>query len=176
MPFLDRIYALFSSLTADALIAALAVALVGALALIIHLEWRLARLTRGRDAASLEETIRALSASAEESKAFRADMERYLTGVEKRLRRSLQRVETIRFNPFQGTGGGGNQSFASAFISEDGDGVVFSSIYARERMSMFAKPLSKRTSTFELTEEEKKVIEQASVALSAREEERMPKK
>jgi hypothetical protein len=162
---LDRVHVILASISADTLLVALTAGLVAALGIIISLEWRLRKLTRGRDAASLEETIRALNTSAQEAEAFRADMERYLTGVEKRLRRSIQRVETVRFNPFKGTGDGGNQSFASAFLSEEGDGIILSSIYARDRMSVFAKPIEKKKSSFELTEEERETVQKAADAL-----------
>ena len=78
--------------------------------------------------------------------------------MENRLQRSIQAVETIRFNPFKGTGEGGNQSFATSFLSENGDGVVISSMYSRDRVSVFSKPLAKFVSSFELMEEEKEVI------------------
>jgi hypothetical protein len=78
------------------------------------------------------------------------------------LSRSIQGVETIRFNAFKGTGEGGNQSFAIALLSEEGDGTVVSSLYARDRMSVFAKPVTGFTSKYEMTEEEKSVIAQVS--------------
>ena len=89
---------------------------------------------------------------------FRKDMEQYLIGVEKRLRKSTQSIETIRFNPFKGSGAGGNQSFATAFLNEDGNGLVMSSLYARDRVSIFSKPVKNFTSEFELSDEEKRVI------------------
>jgi len=81
--------------------------------------------------------------------------------VEKRLNQSVRGVGTVRFNPFRGTGDGGNQSFASAFIDEKGDGVVFSTLYSRERMSVFAKPLTGGKSEYELTGEERRAIQKA---------------
>ena len=68
-------------------------------------------------------------------------------------------VKIMRFNPFKDVGG--NQSFAVAVINEDGDGVVLSSLYSRERMSVFAKPIIKGQSDIELSTEEKTVIEEA---------------
>ena len=85
----------------------------------------------------------------------------HLNDIEKRLKRSMQSVETIRFNPFKGTGDGGNQSFSTSFLNENGDGVVISSLYSRDRISLFSKPLSKFESNFELTGEEKGVIKEA---------------
>jgi hypothetical protein len=70
----------------------------------------------------------------------------------------VQAVETIRFNPFKGIGEGGSQSFSTSFLSESGKGVVISSLYSRDRVSVFSKPLDKFESTFELTPEEKDVI------------------
>jgi hypothetical protein len=76
-----------------------------------------------------------------EFKQFTKDMEHYLTTVEIRLQKSIQSVETVRYNPFKGTGSGGNNSFSTAFLTEKGDGVVLTSMYARDRISMFAKPV-----------------------------------
>lgn len=75
--------------------------------------------------------------------------------------RTISSVETIRFNPFKGTGAGGNQSFATAMIDERGNGVIISSLYSSDRVSVFAKPISEFKSTFELTEEEDEVLQKA---------------
>ena len=65
----------------------------------------------------------------------------------------------MRFNPFKDVGG--NQSFAIAIVNEDGDGIVLSSLYSRERMSVFAKQIKKGISEVELTEEEKIIVVEA---------------
>jgi hypothetical protein len=93
---------------------------------------------------------------------FKNEVETYLATVESRLRRSTQAVHTVRFNPFAGTtGSGGNQSFATAFLDQHGNGVVISSLYARERMSVFAKPIKNGASEFELSDEERKAVLEA---------------
>ena len=114
---------------------------------------------------SLEDSIMTIKGDLNDLEKFRKDMEEYLTQVEKRLRRSTQGIETIRFNPFKGAGQGGNQSFATAFLDENGDGLVISSLYARERVSIFSKPIKKYVSEFELSEEEKKAIDSAKKKL-----------
>ena len=48
-------------------------------------------------------------------------------------------------------------------LNEDGDGVVLSSLYSRERMSIFAKPILNRKSVYELTSEEKEALEKARI-------------
>ena len=89
----------------------------------------------------------------------------YLNDVEKRLQKSIQSVHTIRFNPFQGTGEGGNQSFATVFLNENGDGTVISSIYTRDRVSVFSKALKSFASEHGMSEEEIEAIEKAKEKL-----------
>ena len=133
---------------------------------VIRLEIKLRRFTVGQSGASLEESFNRLQENYRSTLQFREEVEIYLLSVEDRLRRSIQGTETIRFNPFQGDGSGGNQSFATAFLNEAGDGVVFSSIYARDRMCIFAKPLKQFRSDHELTQEELSAVEQAKKSLS----------
>jgi hypothetical protein len=133
--------------------------LIVLVAWIVRLEIRLGRLLVGKDAKSLEDSFVHISKELKELHEFTKEMEQYLLNVEKRLKRSIQGIETVRFNPFKGTGDGGNQSFSAAFINEKGDGVILTSMYARDRISMFAKPLKGFVSEFELTEEEKQALD-----------------
>ena len=133
---------------------------------IIRLEIKMRRILRGKDAKSLEDSIVGAHNNLEKLNQFQREAINHFINVEKRLGRSIQAVETIRFNPFKGVGEGGNQSFSTSFVSENGDGVVISSLYSRDRVSVFSKPLSKFGSTFELTEEEKGVITNSKKALS----------
>ncbi len=115
----------------------------------------------GKNAHNLEDTLVHVSKDMKDLKDFTKEMESYLTTVEKRLKTSIQSVETVRFNPFQGTGSGGNNSFSTAFITEKGNGVVLTSMYARDRISMFAKPVKNFASEYELSDEEKDSIKKA---------------
>jgi hypothetical protein len=127
---------------------------------------RLRRLALGRNG-SLEESIGILTREVRDLKAFRSELERYLKVAESRLFHSVQGVGMIRFNPFQGDGSGGNQSFALALLDEAGRGVVLSSLYARDRATTYAKPVDAWLSNHELTEEEKQAIEQARARIAA---------
>lgn len=125
---------------------------------IIRLEVKLRKLLLGKDAKSLEDSILEGHKNLAALNEFRKAAAEHFQNIEKRLRRSVQAVETIRFNPFKGNGEGGSQSFSTAFMDEDGNGVVISSLYSRDRVSVFSKPLGGFESTFELTPEEKEVI------------------
>lgn len=160
------------ALTAVAPFVAVAASLLALLSLIYAtlLERRLSRLTLGRNG-SLEETITVLSREMREMQEFKSEVERYLKLVERRLRGSVSGVGVVRFNPFSTDGQGGNQSFATAFIDEEGSGVVFSTLYARNHVGVYAKPLERGISTYELSNEEKKAIAEARQSISAHKKE-----
>ncbi len=119
------------------------------------------KFTKGKEGHSLEDIITESLKKIEDLENFKQDAQAYFLNVEKRLRRSFQAVETTRFNAFKGTGSGGNQSFATAFLNENGDGVVISSMYGHDKVSVFAKPLKKGFSEYTLTDEESKALEHA---------------
>jgi hypothetical protein len=137
---------------------------------IIYLEIRLKRLLMGKDGKSLEDSIVKMKEGLNDYVLFKKDSMEYLKNIEARLKRSLQSVETVRFNPWKGTGSGGNQSFATAFMNERGDGVVISSLYSREHVSVFSKPIKKFQSEFEMSNEERSVVNQSKSALGGKNE------
>lgn len=143
----------------DLAIGLLLVAIVILAVWILLLERRFKKLLGGKGN-SIEDALHALSREVRSLSEFKKNAEHYLENAEKRLARSVQGVGTVRFQAFPGAGG--DQSFASAFINEKGDGVVISSIYARNLISIYAKPIQNGNSTYELTAEEKKAIERAA--------------
>jgi hypothetical protein len=133
-------------------------AIVFLVAWIMYLEWRLHSLFKGGQVSSLEHMIRGLADDRADHTRFQQEMEAYLSNVEKRLRRSMQGSAVTRFNPFKGDGSGGNQSSTTALLSEEGDGLVMTILYARDRVSAYTKPIERFVSPIELTEEEQEAI------------------
>jgi len=146
-------------------LAILSVAVIILLILVIVMWTKLRSFLVGTDSKHIGDSLTSVSGDLGELKSFRDELEKYLTTVEKRLRKSVQSVHTVRFNPWQGNGEGGAQSFATAFLDQDGDGVVISSLYARDHVSIFGKPLKKHGSEHELSTEEKKAVEEAKKGL-----------
>ena len=126
---------------------------------VVRVEIRLKKLFRGSSAHTLEDLMQSIVEKIkklnDEGAAHSVDIEDLRT----RLENQGHSVKLLRFNPFPDVGG--NQSFAVAIINEKGDGVVFSSLYSRERMSVFAKPIIGGVSDIELSAEEKSVVEDA---------------
>ena len=97
----------------------------------------------------------------EQLKIYEENIEKEIMHINAKLRKSVRGLETIRFNPFPDQGS--NQSFAIGMLNEDGDGLVMSSLYSRERMSVFAKPIKGGKSEYELSAEEKEALKKAEV-------------
>ena len=133
--------------------------------LVVQLQMRFRKLLRGHRAETVEDSLKLIEHDLRNLKNFKKEMAVYLEGVEKRVGQSIQGVGTVRFNPFRGNGDGGNQSFATSFISEKGNGVVISSLYSRDHVSIFSKPLKEFKSEFELSGEEKESLAKAQEVL-----------
>ena len=128
---------------------------------IIITEKRLKRFFIGKKAKDLEDTIIILESEIMKLKEAREKIEKDIELINQKLKKSVRGLETIRFNPFPDQGS--NQSFAIGILNEEEDGVVISSLYSRERMSIFAKPIKAGKSEYELTGEEKEVLKKAKV-------------
>lgn len=124
-------------------------------------ERRLKRFFLGKKAKDLEETIISLENHITQLKKSKDNIEKDIATINTKLKKSVRGLETVRFNPFPDQGS--NQSFAIGMLDEEGDGVVFSSLYSRERMSVFAKPIKNGKSEYELSAEEKEALKRAEV-------------
>jgi len=82
-----------------------------------------------------------------------------MASLKKESKFSIQKIGMIRFNPFSGVGG--DQSFSVALLDANNNGVVITSLYVREGNRVYAKPVKKGESKYELSTEEKKVIARA---------------
>ena len=72
--------------------------------------------------------------------------------LEGELPKDLRRVGLVRYNPFSGTGVGGDQSFVLALLNENNDG---------EMSRVYAKLIKNGKSTYQLTAEETQAIAEA---------------
>jgi hypothetical protein len=126
---------------------------------IIRIEVRIQKLFKGSKVSSLEELIQNIVERVHTLGDQAVAHEKHLAHHDERIIKLGRGIKLIRFNPFPDVGG--NQSFAVGIMNEEGDGVVFSSLYSRERMSVFAKPIVQGKCDIELTPEEQSVIVEA---------------
>jgi hypothetical protein len=84
--------------------------------------------------------------------------ERY-AAVLRRIAGAVQHVGVVRFDAFRDLGG--LLSFAVALLDDRGNGLCFSSIYGRSESRTYAKPIIERSSSYELSPEEREAIKLA---------------
>jgi hypothetical protein len=116
-------------------------------------------LVAGTSAGNLEEILNAHVAEVHQTVDQVQELDGHAKQMEKTLRHSMQWLGMVRFNPFRDTGG--DQSFAIALVDGHGNGVVISSLHARDGTRVYAKPLRHWESTYTLTDEEKEAIARA---------------
>lgn len=71
----------------------------------------------------------------------------------------LYKFSVIRYNPFSNIGG--DQSFSIAILNGKNDGFVITSLLTNEGTRIYTKPIKNGVSEYELSGEEKKVLEEA---------------
>lgn len=131
---------------------------------IIRLEIKLNKLL-GKRSGTLDEALDTLRKDADYFRKYSEKASGRLQTLEKKMKKTISGNETVRFNPFKGDGSGSNQSFSTAFINSEGDGVIISSLYSRDHISVFGKPIKNMKSEYELTAEEKNSLQKAKESI-----------
>lgn len=126
--------------------------------LIVWFAIRINKLTKGGDGKSLEQHIETiLNTHQKHTNQFSA-LDAKVQSLQDKMRSAVRKVSTIRFDPLDGMGDG-KQSFVVALLDDEGNGAVISSLNARDKVRVFAKPIQQFTSTHELSEEEKRAVQ-----------------
>ncbi len=120
------------------------------------LEIRLKKLFRGSKPEGLENLLMNINTEFKGLDKTQKEMEEYLRRVENRLKSTVQNIRIIRFNPFNDSGS--NQSFTISLLNEDGNGAVITGLHSREKVNVYAKPITNFQSEHKLTAEEEEVI------------------
>lgn len=124
----------------------------------IAMQVRVSRIFRSASSVNIENLLKLHAKTLEDFVRFKAEISEHMKVLDRRIKNKVSSAYTIRFNPFEGKGIGGNQSFSSVFVDEEGSGVIITSIHTRERTNIFAKPIKNWISEHELSEEEKRAI------------------
>ncbi len=116
-------------------------------------------MTGSQSGASLEETlighIEETRRVAEENKKINQDIAR----IDNFVLKAVTRVGVVRFSAFQDMGS--DLSYAVALLDAENNGVVFSSIFAREDSRSYVKPIEAGRSKYTMTKEEEQAVKDA---------------
>lgn len=103
-----------------------------------------------------EEVLKAI----EEFKTSLRKQESALGQLERSGLQHISRMELLRYNPYEDTGG--DQSFTVALLDEGGSGVILTSLHARSQTRFFAKSITEgKSDKHSLSKEEEEVLEKA---------------
>jgi hypothetical protein len=97
-------------------------------------------------------TMQRLESAINQLTAGDARLSEHLTGA-------VQNVALVRYDAFEDVGG--RLSFSCALLDAQGDGVVVTSINGRQDTRVYAKPVRRGTSEYNLSEEEEQAIRDA---------------
>jgi Txe/YoeB family toxin of Txe-Axe toxin-antitoxin module len=79
--------------------------------------------------------------------------------LNEKLKFCVQKTAFMRYKAFENIGS--DMSFSLALLDENNDGIIITSLYSRNESTMYGKSIEGSKSNYELSEEEKKVLQEA---------------
>ncbi|WMJ80084.1 DUF4446 family protein [Clostridium sp. MB40-C1] len=125
-----------------------------------RLEAKYRKLTRGVNNKNLEEVVVEYLDNIDSVKADTEEIKKQQEELSENLRGCIQKVSVMRYKAFDDIGS--DLSFSIALLNDDNDGVILTGIYGREDSTVYAKPVDKGISRYDLSEEEKQVLRESS--------------
>ena len=113
-------------------------------------------LMRGPSGVDLEGILMNYAMSVKDMEQSAQDIKKEQVEIRERLAECVHNPELYRFNAFDNMGS--DLSFSMSLVNRKGDGVVITSLYGRNEIRLYAKPLQNGTSDYILSDEEKTVI------------------
>ena len=135
----------------------LVVLLLVTLFLMFRLYKRLKKLSRGKNAQSLEKIIIENNEIIQKLTKEQKNHKKNIQKLQSDILNNIQKISVLRFDALGDSGG--QQSFAIGLTDAHKNGVVISSMYTRNGMKVFAKEIIQGASKHTLTKEEESVIE-----------------
>ena len=120
------------------------------------------RLTRGATSAGLRDVLESLMKSDQAAQSRFRSIDDSIKLLIQDGARHIQRIGIVRFNPFSDTGGA--QSFSLAIVDSGDNGIVMTSLYARNGNRWYVKEIvGGRGKGVELSREEESAIKHARI-------------
>lgn len=129
----------------------------------VVLHKKLRTFMRGKDGASLEAVLAWLTQKNAQVEETLFSHKKALEMIDARVKKSVRGYSLIRYDAYEDIGG--NQSFASGIIDEQGDGFILSVITNRNHVGVYAKPVTRGISIASLTPEETSALEASKKSL-----------
>ena len=116
-------------------------------------------LFQGKEAKDLEKIIEDQREEINKNKNDAEDLLKLSEKIHQIASKGIQKIGLVRYNPFGDIGG--DQSFAIALLDAYDNGLIISSLHSKEGTRVYAKPVEKGKSSYQLSDEEKKAVDKA---------------
>lgn len=121
-----------------------------------RLEKKYKKFMRGVDNKNLEELVNSYMDKIDKTEDDYKAMKDLYENLNVRFKKCIQKYSIVRYRAFEDVGS--DLSFSIALLDESNDGVVITGIYGRNESTTYAKPIDKGMSRYELSSEEKQVL------------------
>lgn len=108
---------------------------------------------------NIDEMLKTYIQDVKEIKRDNSEIKAYYTKLDDDISSCIQKAGILRYNAFRDVGG--DLSFTMALLDREDNGIVLNGIYGSESSNIYAKPIKKGQSTYQLSDEEKYAIELA---------------
>ena len=108
---------------------------------------------------NIDEMLKTYIQDVKEIKRDNSEIKAYYTKLDDDISSCIQKAGILRYNAFRDVGG--DLSFTMALLDREDNGIVLNGIYGSESSNIYAKPIKKGQSTYQLPDEEKYAIELA---------------
>ena len=111
---------------------------------------------------NVDELLKNYIAEVKAIKKDNTEIKNYYTKLDSDMASCIQKIGLVRYNAFKDVGS--DLSFAIALLDGNDDGIVFNGIYGSESSNIYAKPIKKKKSSYQLSQEEEYALEIAEQA------------
>jgi hypothetical protein len=115
---------------------------------------------RGSKDKNIEELLYDFIAKVDSTEGKLNEIKSLYTSADNRLNKCVQKVSIIRYKAFDDMGSAA-LSFSIAMLDANNDGFIITGIYGRNESTTYAKPIDKGIPKYDLSEEEKNVLQDA---------------
>lgn len=123
------------------------------------IEKRYKRFMRGVDNKNIEQLVTGYLENVDSVKQDTEEMKSKLENMDTKVNVCIQKYAMMRYRAFEDVGS--DLSFSVALLDGNNDGILITGIYGRNESTTYAKPIDKGLSRYDLSEEEKQVLENA---------------
>ena len=106
---------------------------------------------------NIDEMLKQYLNDVKDVKKDNSEIKAYYTKLDSDIASCIQKVRIVRYNAFRDVGS--DLSFAIALLDRENNGVVLNGLYGSESSNIYAKPVKKGLSKYQLSDEEKSAIE-----------------